>query len=76
MKTENRFKHEGTVFITLGLLLITAALSLVLYNFYVEMQAKNSVSQVVSLLDECLPVESTEEALADSREEPEEADYE
>ena len=76
MKTENRFKHEGTVFITLGLLLIAAALSLVLYNFYEEMQAKNSVSQVVSLLDECLPVESTEEALADSREAPEEADYE
>ena len=48
MKTENRFKHEGTVFITLGLLLITAALSLTIFNLYDEYRAEQSVNQVLS----------------------------
>lgn len=78
MKTENRFsgKHEGIVFISLGLLLIAAALSLVLYNLYDEMRAEKSVNQVIAVLDEYMPTESTEEANVDPQEETDEPYFE
>lgn len=69
MKTENRFsgKHKGAVFITLGLLLIAAALSLVVYNLYDEARAGESVGQAVALLYQRIPAAVQEEPAGDSQ---------
>lgn len=44
--------------ITIGLLLIAAALFLVFYNLYDELRAEKAASQVVSKIDEYLPAEA------------------
>lgn len=52
--------------ITIGLLLIAAALFLVSYNLYDELRAEQSARQAVTQLDAYLPAEAAPEALSDS----------
>ena len=49
---ENSRKQEGLLWITIGLLLIVAALFLVSYNLYDELRAKQSALQTVNRLEE------------------------
>lgn len=67
MMTEekNDRKQGGLLFITIGLLLIAAALFLVSYNLYDELRAEQSARQVVNKLDEYLPSEAAPEASTD-----------
>lgn len=67
MKNEkkNRRNQEGLLLITIGLLLIAAALFLVSYNLYDELRAEQSARQVVNQLDEYLPSEAAPEASTD-----------
>lgn len=78
MKTEKVFsgKHKGAVFITLGLLLIAAALSLVGYNLYDEARAGESVGQAVALLNQCIPTHVQEETSGDAQVETDALYYE
>ena len=48
-------RKKGSLLITLGLLLIAAALGLTAWNLYDEHRAEQSVSQVVEQLDQILP---------------------
>lgn len=52
--------------ITIGLLLIAAALFLVSYNLYDELRAEQSARQAVTQLDAYLPAEDAPEAPSDS----------
>lgn len=52
--------------ITIGLLLIAAALFLVSYNLYDELRAEQSARQAVTQLDAYLPAEAAPEAPSDS----------
>ena len=45
-------KRKGGLWITLGLLLIAAALALVCYNLYDALRAKQSAWQIISSLEE------------------------
>ena len=63
---KNSRKQEGLLLITIGLLLIAAALFLVSYNLYDELRAEQSARQVVNQLDEYLPSEAAPEASTDS----------
>ena len=47
-------KREGLLLITIGLLLIAAALFITAYNLYDELRAEQSARQMVNKLDECL----------------------
>lgn len=66
MKKKNSRKQEGLLLITIGLLLIAAALFLVSYNLYDELRAKQSARQAVTQLDAYLPAEAAPEAPSDS----------
>ena len=56
MRTEdNRRKQKGSLMITIGLLLIAAALFLASYNMYDALRADRSAEQVISQLEEHLP---------------------
>lgn len=48
---KNRRKQEGLLLITIGLLLIAAALFLVSYNLYDELRAEQAARQAVNKLD-------------------------
>lgn len=64
---KNSRKQEGLLLITIGLLLIAAALFLVSYNLYDELRAEQSARQaVVTQLDAYLPAEAAPEAPSDS----------
>ena len=63
---KNSRKQEGLLLITIGLLLIAAALSLVSYNLYDELRAEQSARQAVTQLDAYLPAEAAPEAPSDS----------
>ena len=63
---KNSRKQEGLLLITIGLLLIAAALFLVSYNLYDELRAEQSARQAVTQLDAYLPAEAAPEALSDS----------
>ena len=63
---KNSRKQEGLLLITIGLLLIAAALFLVSYNLYDELRAKQSARQAVTQLDAYLPAEAAPEAPSDS----------
>lgn len=58
-------RKEGSLFITIGLLLMAAALSLVLYNLYDGQRAEQAARQAVNVLEEHLPAEPAPEALKD-----------
>lgn len=62
---KNSRKQEGLLLITIGLLLIAAALFLVSYNLYDELRAEQSARQAVTQLDEYLPSEAAPEASTD-----------
>lgn len=59
-------KQRGLLSITVGLLLIAAALFLVSYNLYDELRAEQSARQAVTQLDAYLPAEAAPEASSDS----------
>ena len=59
---ENSRNQEGLLWITIGLLLIAAALVLVSYNLYDELRAKQSALQTANRLEEYLPPEAAPEA--------------
>lgn len=59
-------KQRGLLSITVGLLLIAAALFLASYNLYDELRAEQSARQAVTQLDAYLPAEAAPEAPADS----------
>ena len=59
---KNSRKQEGLLLITIGLLLIAAALFLVSYNLYDELRAEQSARQAVTQLDAYLPAEAAPEA--------------
>lgn len=62
---KNSRKQEGLLLITIGLLLIAAALFLVSYNLYDELRAEQAARQVVNKLDayfEAAPEASTNPA--------------
>ena len=63
---KNSRKQEGLLLITIGLLLIAAALFLVSYNLYDELRAEQSARQAVTQLDAYLPAEAAPEAPLDS----------
>lgn len=63
---KNSRKQEGLLLITIGLLLIAAALFLVSYNLYDELRAEQSARQAVTQLDAYLPAEDAPEAPSDS----------
>lgn len=63
---KNSRKQEGVLLITIGLLLIAAALFLVSYNLYDELRAEQSARQAVTQLDAYLPAEADPEAPSDS----------
>ena len=63
---KNSRKQEGLLLITIGLLLIAAALFLVSYNLYDELRAEQSARQAVTQLDAYLPAEAAPEASSDS----------
>lgn len=63
---KNSRKREGLLLITIGLLLIAAALFLVSYNLYDELRAEQSARQAVTQLDAYLPAEAAPEAPSDS----------
>ena len=63
---KNSRKQEGLLLITIGLLLIAAALFLVSYNLYDELRAEQSARQAVTQLDAYLPAEAAPEAPPDS----------
>ncbi len=62
---KNRRKQEGLVLITIGLLLIAAALLLVSYNLYDELRAEKAAGQAVNKLEEYLYSEAALEAPTD-----------
>ena len=62
---KNSRKQEGLLLITIGLLLIAAALFLVSYNLYDELRAEQSARQAVTQLDAYLPAEAAPEAPSD-----------
>ena len=64
----NSRNQEGLLCITIGLLLIAAALCLVSYNLYDELRAKQSALQTVNTLEEYLPPETAPEAPAEPME--------
>ena len=59
-------KQRGLLSITVGLLLIAAALFLASYNLYDELRAGQAAKQVVTQLDAYLPAEAAPEAPSDS----------
>ena len=59
-------KQRGLLSITVGLLLIAAALFLASYNLYDELRAEQSARQAVTQLDAYLPAEAALEAPSDS----------
>ena len=63
---KNSRKQEGLLSITVGLLLIAAALFLASYNLYDELRAEQSARQAVTQLDAYLPAEAAPEAPSDS----------
>lgn len=63
---KNSRKQEGLLSITVGLLLIAAALFLASYNLYDELRAEQAARQVVTQLDAYLPAEAAPEAPSDS----------
>ena len=63
---KNSRKQEGLLLITIGLLLIAAALFLVSYNLYDELRAEQSARQAVTQLDAYLPAEAAPEASTNS----------
>lgn len=63
---KNSRKQEGLLLITIGLLLIAAALFLASYNLYDELRAEQSARQAVTQLDAYLPAEAAPEAPSDS----------
>lgn len=63
---KNSRKQEGLLLITIGLLLIAAALFLVSYNLYDELRAEQSARQAVTQLDAYLPAEAAPKAPSDS----------
>lgn len=62
---ENCRNQEGLLWITIGLLLIAAALFLVSYNLYDELRAKQSALQMVNRLEVYLSSETAPEAPAE-----------
>lgn len=65
MKQENSRKQAGLLWITIGLLLIAAALFLVSYNLYDELRAEQAAKQAATQLDAYLPAEAAPEAPMD-----------
>ena len=59
---KNSRKQEGLLLITIGLLLIAAALFLASYNLYDELRAEQSARQAVTQLDTYFPSEAAPEA--------------
>ena len=59
-------KQRGLLSITVGLLLIAAALFLASYNLYDELRAEQSARQAVTQLDAHLPAEAVPKAPSDS----------
>ena len=66
IEEKNSKNQNGLLMITIGLLLIAAALFLVSYNLYDELRAEQSARQVVNQLDEYLRSEAAPEASTDS----------
>ena len=62
---KNSRKQEGLLLITIGLLLIAAALFLVSYNLYDELRAEQAAKQAATQLDAYLPAEAAPEAPMD-----------
>ena len=62
---KNSRKQEGLLLITIGLLLIAAALFLVSYNVYGELRAEQAAKQAATQLDAYLPAEAAPEAPTD-----------
>ena len=62
---KNSRKQEGLLLITIGLLLIAAALFLVSYNLYDELRAEQSARQAVTQLDAYLPAEAPSDSAGD-----------
>ena len=62
---KNSRKQEGLFLITIGLLLIAAALFLVSYNLYDELRAEQAAKQAATQLDAYLPAEAAPEAPTD-----------
>ena len=62
---KNSRKQEGLLLITIGLLLIAAALFLVSYNLYDELRAEQAAKQAATQLDAYLPAEAAPEAPTD-----------
>ena len=61
----NSRNQKGLLWITIGLLLIAAALFLVSYNLYDELRAKQSARQAVNKLEEYLSSEAVPKASTD-----------
>lgn len=61
----SHFGKKGSVWITLGLLLIAAALFLVSYNLYDDLRAEQAAGQAVNRLKEYLPSGTATETLTD-----------
>ena len=59
-------KREGLLLITIGLLLIAAALFITSYNLYDELRAEQSARHMVNKLDECLTSDATPEEPTDT----------
>ena len=70
---KNGRKQKGLLLITMGLLLIAAALILVSYNLYDGLRAERAASQVVNQLSADFPSEAAPEAPAGSAGEQEPA---
>ena len=68
MKTEDKKsrKQKGQLLITIGLLLVAAALFLTSYNLYDNLRAEQAVRQVINKLENYFRSESAKETPADS----------
>lgn len=63
MKNKNIKRHAGGLWITMGLLLIAAALFLSAYNFYDEQRAGQSAAQAADRLEQLMSERSSPEDL-------------
>ena len=63
MKNKNIKRHAGGLWITMGLLLIAAALFLSAYNFYDEQRAGQSAAQAAERLEQLMSERSSPEDL-------------
>ena len=65
IEEKNSKNQNGLLMITIGLLLIAAALFLVSYNLYDELRAEQAAKQAATQLDAYLPAEAAPEAPTD-----------